>query len=147
MGSSLLFMVLFVLAACAPLLGDPDGLGGCEYESWQDVAEILSVNPVGADGAVLLGGHARGLQYMVEFRIAGVDAPENSAVRRRTTPFVLTMGAGGLPDQDYLDRYGIHAGARLPVRVSEGVSREAGSRCRGVRIEFLRSEPAPDEAL
>lgn len=115
------------------------GDSGCPAQTWEDVAEIISVSPVAPGGGTQLGSRETN-PYLVEFRILGDTAPENSAVRRRTTPFLLTLGAGGLPDAGYLDRYGIVPGAKVRVVVTEGFPEERWLHCGGVRIRFVGTE-------
>ncbi|SKA72114.1 hypothetical protein SAMN02745704_00289 [Paucidesulfovibrio gracilis DSM 16080] len=134
---AVLCCLLWTLGGCAPLVGDPSGPDqACVFQTWEGTAEILRVTQGVEDSAVVLGGNAHGPRYLVEFRILPETSPSGSVVRRRTTPFFLSMGAGGLPDQSFLDRKGIVLGARLPVHVTEGFSDQPKARCGGIRIQF-----------
>jgi hypothetical protein len=128
-----LFSFSSLTAGCAQRYAPGDS--ACPAQTWQDVAEIVRSEPAPPNSGGSLGG-AAGRPYVVEFRIVGDAAPENSAVRRRTTPFMLTLGAGGLPDEEYVRRNGLTLGAKLPVRITEGFPEDRWTYCGGVQIRF-----------
>ncbi|MEF2144078.1 MAG: hypothetical protein V3573_01415 [Desulfovibrionaceae bacterium] len=103
--------------------------------SWQGRSVIVAVSLAGPDEAAATLGLPSPDRYMVEYRVQEQGAPEGSVVRRRTTPFVLTAGTGGLPDATWLERNGVRPGAEFPVRVSEAIS-PLGARCGSVQIRF-----------
>jgi hypothetical protein len=49
---------------------------------------------------------------------------------------MLTLGAGGLPDEEYVRRNGLTLGAKLPVRITEGFPEDRWTYCGGVQIRF-----------
>ncbi|MGE4293629.1 MAG: hypothetical protein AB7E32_15640 [Desulfovibrio sp.] len=111
------------------------GDDACPAQTWKDVAEIVRCEPAPPSGGANLGG-PEVRPYVVEFRIVGEAAPENSAVRRRTTPFLMTLGAGGLPDEAYVRSHGLALGAKLPVTITEGFPEDRWTFCGGVQIQF-----------
>lgn len=124
-------LTCFACMACTTRYepGDP----ACPERVWRDVAEIVRCEPAPPSGDA---ADPSVRSYVVEFRIVGDAAPEDSAVRRRTTPFLFTLGAGGLPGEDYVRRNGLTTGAKLPVIITEGFPVNRWTYCGGVRMQF-----------